>query len=154
MSDLVQNKYDRNNTFSFDLTDSFDFLHGRLRSPYCPLVLANEHLDNTSVANSCYTPVLLLLYGDLKVCQDLFDILSDEEVNGLDIEQSFRNNDKMIAHCHINGEQLEIDEIFITRLRDIKNTIGKVMTRDEIQNVLYSYIVTTNKGIRRKKIRG
>ncbi len=147
MSDLVQNKYDRNNTFSFDLTDSFDFLHGRLRSPYCPVVLANEHLDNTSVANSCYTPVLLLTYWDLKVCQDLFEILSDEEVNGLDIEQSFRNNDKMIAHCHINGEQLEIDEGFITRLRDIKNSIGRVMTRDEIQNVLYSYIASTKKGI-------
>lgn len=112
-----------------------------------PEVLANEHLDNTSVAESCYTPVLLLLYGDLKVCQDLFEILSDEEVRGLDIEHSFRNNDKMIARCATNGEQLEIDEVFITRLRDIKNSIGRVMACDEIQNVLYSYIASTKKGI-------
>lgn len=119
-----------------------------------PEVLANEHLDNTSVAESCYAPVLLLMYWDLKVCQDLYEILTDEEVNYLGIEINFRNNNKMIAKCVISGEQLEIDEGFINCLRNIKNSVGRVMSRDEIQNVLYSYIVTTNKGIRRKKIRG
>lgn len=52
-------KYHSNNTF-FDGTQTDDFLHGRLRSPYYPEVLANEHLQNDAINETCYMDIVKL----------------------------------------------------------------------------------------------
>ena len=42
-------------------------------------------------------------------------------------------------------KKIEIDEGFLVHLHDIKNSVDRVMTHDEIQIVLYSYIVCSNR---------
>lgn len=130
----VQSKYDRiNDIYGRNCTRG---LMGRYYSS--PNIEINKERVNYSIKDLAYVPM-----ASLRMYRDLHKILTKEEVGYLEI--GFSDTGKIIANCKFIGKKIEIDEGFLVHLHDIKNSVDRVMTHDEIQIVLYSYIVCSNR---------